>query len=120
MRRKVGSLLPIERSILEAAIYLQRRHIYEFHGFGMAKEIKEQKEARLLIGHGTLYRALGRLEKQGFLLSRWEDPVVAAEHNRPRRKFYELTAHGSAVGTRLLTTPTESMPSVWGAWNPSS
>ena len=120
MRRKAGVLIPIERSILEAAMHLRRLRVDEFHGFQMAKEIKEQREARLLIGHGTLYRALGRLEQQGFLRSRWEDPMVAAEHNRPRRKLYELTAQGGAVGTELLTMAAEPMPPAWRAWMPST
>ena len=91
MRRKAGQLIPIERSILSAAVSLRSQGVEEFHGFGIAKEIRDQKGARLLTGHGTLYRALGRLEQQGFLQSTWEDPMVAAEQNRPRRKLYRLT-----------------------------
>ena len=101
-------------------MHLRRLRVDEFHGFQMAKEIKEQREARLLIGHGTLYRALGRLEQQGFLRSRWEDPMVAAEHNRPRRKLYELTGQGIAVGSELLTMPAEPMPPAWRAWKHST
>ena len=119
MRRKAGVLIPIERSLLEAAMHLRRRRVDEFHGFQMAKEVKDQREARLLIGHGTLYRALGRLEQQGFLHSRWEDPMVAAQHNRPRRKLYELTGHGIAAGTEL-TMAAEPMPLAWRAWVPST
>jgi hypothetical protein len=91
MRRKEGTLIPIEQSILEAAIQLRKQGAEEFHGFQIAKEIKDQKEARLLTGYGTLYRALDRLQQQGFLSSRWEDPISAAEQNRPRRKYYQLT-----------------------------
>ena len=91
MRRKKGQLIPIERSILTAAVQLRSQGVDEFHGFRLAKEIKDQEGARLLTAHGTLYRALGRLEQQGFLHSTWEDPMVAAEENRPRRKLYRLT-----------------------------
>ena len=68
-----------------------------FHGFMIAKEIRDRKDARLLTAHGTLYRALARLEKQGHLASQWEDPALAAAENRPRRKLYELTAVGAAA-----------------------
>ena len=97
---------------------LRGRRVYEFHGFQLAKEIKEKKEARLLIGHGTLYRALGRLEQKGILRSCWENPMVAAEHKRPRRKLYELTAQGIAVGSELLTIPAEFVAPALQVWMP--
>ena len=91
MRRKAGQLIPIERSILASAVRLRSQGVGEFHGFRLAKEIKDREGARLLTAHGTLYRALGRLEQQGFLRSTWEDPMIAAGENRPRRKLYTLT-----------------------------
>ncbi len=97
MRRKAGSLIPIEVSILEAGIDLRLRGQVSFHGFLIAKELKDQAEARLLTSHGTLYRALDRLERSGFLESEWEDPLVAASENRPRRRFYWVTGAGEAA-----------------------
>lgn len=97
MRRRPGSLLPIELSILEAGIELRVRGARYFHGFMMAREIKERQDARLLTAHGTLYKALDRLRKQGFLESEWEDPLLAAQEGRPRRRFYSVTAAGEAA-----------------------
>ena len=97
MRRKAGTLLPIELSILEAAIGMRLSGRAEFYGFLIAKEIKEREEARLLTAHGTLYKALDRMEKAGLLASRWEDPLVAAEEHRPRRRLYEVTAVGEGA-----------------------
>lgn len=97
MRRKPGQLIPIEISILQAAANLRSVGFDEFHGFGIAKEIKDKQGARLLTGHGTLYRALGRLEQQGFLTSHWEDPIIAEQQGRPRRKLYELTGAEKTV-----------------------
>ena len=54
-------------------------------------------DARLLIAHGTLYRALARLEGMGLLKSRWEDPRIAARENRPGRRLYTLTAAGETA-----------------------
>ena len=99
MRRKQGALIPIEQSILVAAMLLRARGDEEFHGFRIAREIKARTDARLLTAHGTLYRALGRLEKQGYLTSRWEDPALAAEESRPRRKLYKLTDAGAAAAS---------------------
>jgi PadR family transcriptional regulator PadR len=51
----------------------------------------------LLTAYGTLYRALSRLERMGFLESRWEDPDIPARENRPGRRLYTLTAAGEAA-----------------------
>ena len=101
MRRKPGALLPIELSILEAAIQLRVRGARYFHGFMMAKELKTRQDARLLTAHGTLYKALDRLKKSGLLESEWEDPVAAAAEARPRRRFYSVTAAGEAELVRV-------------------
>ncbi len=95
VRRKPGTLLPLEISILETAIDLGRRGIEEFHGFAVAKEIAEREEARTLTAHGTLYKALERMERAGLLESRWEDPDVASAEGRPRRRLYHVTGLGA-------------------------
>ena len=87
-------------SILEAGIDLRLRGSMSFHGFFIAREIKNRQEARLLTAHGTLYRALDRLQRAGFLESEWEDPLVAASEGRPRRRFYWVTAAGEAALVR--------------------
>ena len=97
MRRKAGALLPIEIGILEAGIRLRMDGVAHFYGFLIAREIKERQEARLLTAHGTLYKALYRLQRSGLLESEWEDPLVAAQANRPRRRLYWVTAAGEAA-----------------------
>jgi len=94
MRRKPGALLPIEESILLAALKLQRARIPEFHGYQIARYLAEEADRRSLTAYGTLYRALGRLETMGMLESRWEDPQIAADENRPGRRLYTVTAQG--------------------------
>ncbi len=89
MRRKEGDLIPIERSIIQAACQLRNEGVEEFHGFDIAKKIKDQEGARLLTGYGTLYRALARLQQRGILQSRWEEALPNNE-NRPRRRYYRL------------------------------
>lgn len=91
MRRKQGDIIPIERSILAAMVRLQANGVEDCYGFLLAKEIAKGSGARLLTGHGTLYRALGRLEQRGFLESSWEDPSLAVQQHRPPRKLYRLT-----------------------------
>jgi DNA-binding PadR family transcriptional regulator len=51
---------------------------------------------------GTIYPLLARLERAGWLTSRWED-VDPVEAGRPRRRLYELTNAGyDAVRTAYL------------------
>ena len=94
MRRKKGVLLPIERSLIVAASDVHGRGKPEFHCYAIAKEMRDREGARRLTAHGTLYRALDRLEEAGLLASRWEDPLIAADEGRPRRRLYRLTAAG--------------------------
>ena len=94
-RRRPGTLLPLETEILEVALAMLRSGQATFHGFGLAQTMREQTGSRSLTGHGTLYKALGRLEEFGLLTSRWED--AAAAERRPRRRLYELTRQGAGV-----------------------
>ena len=94
MRRKQGTLLPIEISILESGLELRGRQVAEFYGFLIAKHLTEREGARKLTAYGTLYKALSRMEAQGLLSSRWEDPLNAAASGRPRRRLYQVTPTG--------------------------
>ena len=98
MRRKAGDLIPIERSIIQAACQLRQEGVEEFHGFQIAKNIKDQEGARLLTGYGTLYRALNRLQQWGILQSRWEE-TLPTDENRPRRRYYKLIGEVEAAAT---------------------
>lgn len=97
MRRKAGFLIPIEVAILEAAVALLEAGQSEVHGYELAKVVQDIREATRLTAYGTLYKALSRLERDGFLASRWEDPSVGAAESRPRRRFYRLTLEGEGA-----------------------
>ena len=101
MRRKSGVLIPIETSILEAGVRLREQGRGEFHGFLISKEMRDSDAARRLTAHGTLYKALDRMERAGLLESRWEDPSIAAKEGRPRRRLYRVTG----LGERAIVPP---------------
>jgi PadR family transcriptional regulator len=90
MRRKPGALVPLEVAICLAAADLDG----EFHGYELAKHLAELTGQRSLAAYGTLYRALGRLERMKLVKSRWEDPHIPARENRPGRRLYTLTTAG--------------------------
>ncbi len=59
------------------------------HGHGIGQALRARSEDALQIEHGSLYPALHRLEREGWLASEWKP----SEANR-RAKYYRLTAAG--------------------------
>jgi PadR family transcriptional regulator PadR len=109
MRRKPGAILPLEVAILEASAELRRAGEPEVHGYLLAKLVQDLRHARRLTAYGTLYKALTRLERQGYLASRWEDPLAAAAEGRPRRRFYRLTLEGEGALSEALEGGREAL-----------
>jgi DNA-binding PadR family transcriptional regulator len=44
---------------------------------------------------GTVYTTLRRMEKRGLVEGTWEDPAIAEEERRPRRRYYTLLPRGA-------------------------
>ena len=44
---------------------------------------------------GTVYPVLGRLERDGYVRSKWESQAIAQREKRPPRRYYEITASGA-------------------------
>jgi transcriptional regulator len=59
------------------------------NGYQIAKTIERMSDEVLQVDHSSLYPALHRLEKKGWLISKWEK----SETNR-RAKSYRLTVLG--------------------------
>jgi transcriptional regulator len=59
------------------------------HGHGIGQAIRISSQDALQVEHGSLYPALHRLERQGWLSSEWK----TSEANR-RAKYYQLTSQG--------------------------
>ncbi len=89
--RKPGTLLPLERRVLEVAASRTPEGVY---GFALAQELAAEHGKDRLIGHGTLYKALDRMRRADLLSAQWEDPEEAAAEGRPRRRIYSVTAKG--------------------------
>ena len=54
------------------------------------------------VASGTLYPILARLQRAGWLASRWEDEDPA-DTGRPVRRYYQLTAEGVTQAEAVLT-----------------
>ena len=105
MRRKPGALIPLELSVLEAGIALREQGMDEFHGFLLAKEMEANGAGTTLTAYGTLYRALDRMAKAGLLSRHWEDPLIAAQETRPRRRLYQISAAGERALSEASSDP---------------
>jgi PadR family transcriptional regulator, regulatory protein PadR len=54
---------------------------------------------------GTIYPIIARLERYGWLESRWEDPAEHVAEGRPRRRYYQFTADGAERARLALALP---------------
>lgn len=54
------------------------------------------------LASGTVTQLMFRLERWGWVASRWEDAVVAHGDGRPRRRFYRLTSLGRRSAVQLM------------------
>ena len=59
------------------------------HGWGISERVQQTSSDLLRIQQGSLYPALHRLERRGWVKARWG----TSENNR-RAKYYELTKSG--------------------------
>jgi transcriptional regulator len=59
------------------------------HGWGITERLELGSKRALQIGQGSLYPALYRLERQGFINSTW-----GTSDNNRRARFYALTTAG--------------------------
>jgi len=59
------------------------------HGHQIAKHIQRSTEDVLQVEHGSLYPALHRMERKGWLASKWE-----SGEGKRELKYYRLTAQG--------------------------
>jgi transcriptional regulator len=69
------------------------------HGWGISERVQQMSSDVLRIQQGSLYPALHRLERRGWIKAEW-----GASDNNRRAKFYELTK----TGRRQLAAETDS------------
>jgi transcriptional regulator len=59
------------------------------HGWAISERIRQVSRAALQVPQGSLYPALHRLERRGWIAARW-----GASDNNRKAKYYELTRAG--------------------------
>lgn len=59
------------------------------HGFGITTHIESVSEGSLQLEEGSLYPALQRMQKEGWVTAEWK-----TTENKRRARYYTLTAEG--------------------------
>ena len=78
------------------------------HGHQIAKHIQRTTEEVLQVEHGSLYPALHRLERKGWIAARWEP---ASKDLKREFKYYRLTP----AGKKQLVTEESKWKQMTGA-----
>ncbi|HVT56795.1 MAG TPA: PadR family transcriptional regulator [Thermoanaerobaculia bacterium] len=97
--------LPLLQGTLDALI-LKTLSRGQRHGYAIARWLEEATDDALQIEEGSLYPALYRMEKRGWIEAEWG----ISELNR-KAKFYRLTA----AGRQQLAAETEQWASFTSA-----
>jgi PadR family transcriptional regulator, regulatory protein PadR len=87
-------------------LILKALSLEPMHGLGAARRVAQMTGGAYIIGAGSLFPALHRLEERGWLAASWGQ----SENNR-KAKFYKLTA----AGRRQLERETADWKRVAGA-----
>jgi PadR family transcriptional regulator PadR len=85
------------------------------HGHGIGQAIRAQSDDLLKVETGSLYPALHRLEKRGWVKSAWS----LSEANQ-RAKFYQLTSAGKAQLVREQDRWSQLVHAIGRIMNPAS
>jgi transcriptional regulator len=70
-------------------LVLRALQLEAMHGWGITERIGQWSEQVLQLGQGSLYPALYRMERQGFIRSEWR----MTDNNR-RARYYSMTPSG--------------------------
>ncbi len=85
--------MPIEKSdLLQGTLDMLILKIVELgpvHGYGISQRIRQISKEVLQVQQGSLYPALHRLEKRGWLAAEWGE-----SDNGRQAKFYKLSVKG--------------------------
>src|SRR2546426_5516920 len=81
----------------------------ERHGYGIMQEAARMSDGELQMEAGTLYRALHRMLRAGWVAESGRRP--AADLDDERRRYYRLTA----LGRRVATAEAERLARLVGA-----
>ena len=71
------------------------------HGGELSGSQIRDKAHSWVLFSGTIYPILSRLERAGWLESRWEE-IDPKEEKRPRKRFYRVTENGERLAKEAI------------------
>lgn len=89
-------------------LILKTLTVQPMHGYGIAQHIEHLSEDVLVLEQGSLYPALERLQKKGWVKSKWGESQTGR-----RARYYTITA----AGRKQLGIELSSFDRVLGAMN---
>jgi PadR family transcriptional regulator, regulatory protein PadR len=96
-------------------LILQTLRLAPQHGYGLSQMIRTQSGERLHVDTGSLYPALHRLQRRGWVDSEWQQ-----SENNQRTKVYSLTAAGRKQLVAERRRWDELSAAISGVLNPGS
>ena len=94
-KKSSGKKAELLRGTLDMLILKSLAHGRSLHGYAVAQWIQATTADALRLEEGTLYPALHRMQRRGWVVSEWG----LSESNR-RAKYYQLTAVGKTQLTK--------------------
>lgn len=76
--------IPMSETMLYILLSLRE----ERHGYGIMQHVKELTGGRIVLGAGTIYQSIGKLESDG---------LIRAVREEDRKKYYTITPLGTQV-----------------------
>ncbi len=87
--RNLNDLLPLTPTVFHVLVAVASG---PRHGYAVAQEVEELTEGRIVMGPGTLYGSLRRMQDAG-LIAETENPGEEGQH-ADRRRYYKMTPLG--------------------------
>ncbi len=76
--------IPMSETMLYILLSLRE----ERHGYGIMQHVKELTGGRIVLGAGTIYQSIGKLEPDG---------LIEAKREEDRKKYYLITPLGNSI-----------------------
>lgn len=84
IERVINSYMPMT----ETAFYILLALKMPLHGYGIIKHVEELTEGRLVLGSGTIYGTLTKMQRDG---------IISVYADDKRKKIYEVTDVGKML-----------------------
>jgi DNA-binding PadR family transcriptional regulator len=88
---EVDALLPLPPATFHILVALSEG---ERHGYAIIQDVEASTDGELRLSAGTLYRSIARMVEQELIA---EVTRKASKHDDQRRRYYTITAFGTAV-----------------------